>query len=163
MFGFVRKHRKATKNQKFENIEKHLYRRQYQTAAGEWSTLYYGIFTDWKKRRRTFPLGSKLKAAREELTILEARNTRKEDFDAVKVQGITIRAWGESYFATKVDPGKHAGGVERERRSFKTLIPFFGVMLLADIRRTRIMEYRAKRLNEPIMRRGKPAMINGAP
>lgn len=34
-------------NQTFERIEKHLYRRQYQTAGGEWSTLFYAIFTDW--------------------------------------------------------------------------------------------------------------------
>lgn len=27
--------------QTFERIEKHLYRRQYRTAGGEWSTLYY--------------------------------------------------------------------------------------------------------------------------
>ena len=48
-------------NASFECIEKHLYRRRYQTAGGEWSTLYYAIFTDWKKKRRAFPLGSDLK------------------------------------------------------------------------------------------------------
>ena len=66
---------------------------------------------------------------------------------------------GKSYFATKVDPEKHAGGVEREGRSFKPLSRFFGDLRLADIRWTKIMEYRTKRLNEPIMRRGKPALI----
>ena len=30
--------------QTFECVEKHLYRRQYQTAGGDWSTLYYVIF-----------------------------------------------------------------------------------------------------------------------
>ena len=52
--------------QKFERIEKHLYRRQYQTASGDWSTLYYGIFTDWKKKRRTFSVGNNLEDARVE-------------------------------------------------------------------------------------------------
>ena len=67
-------------NQKFEWVEKHLYRRQYQTAGGDWSTLYYVIFTDWKKKRPTFPVGSELKTAREELRVLQARNIRREDF-----------------------------------------------------------------------------------
>jgi hypothetical protein len=68
-------------NQKFERIEKHLYRRQYQTSVGDWSTLYYAGFKDWKGRQRAFPLGSELKTARQELTIDEARNIRREDFD----------------------------------------------------------------------------------
>jgi hypothetical protein len=80
-------------NQTFERVSKHLYRRQYQTAGGEWSTLFYVIFTDWKKKRRTFPVGSELKAAREELTVLEARNIRKEDFDKDKTRGLTLFPW----------------------------------------------------------------------
>jgi len=32
---------------------------------------------------------------------------------------------GYELFTTNVDPGKHAGGVEREKRSFKTLESFF--------------------------------------
>jgi hypothetical protein len=35
--------------QKFECIEKHLYRRQYQTAGRDWSAVYYARFVDWKK------------------------------------------------------------------------------------------------------------------
>ena len=38
---------------------KHLYRRQYQTAGGDWRTIYYAIFTDWKGKRRKFSLGSR--------------------------------------------------------------------------------------------------------
>jgi hypothetical protein len=42
-------------NKKFECIEKHLYLRQYQTAGGEWSTLYYVRFEEviangWRPR-----------------------------------------------------------------------------------------------------------------
>jgi hypothetical protein len=33
---------------KVEVPVRHLYRRQYQTATGDWRTIYYGIFTDWK-------------------------------------------------------------------------------------------------------------------
>ena len=53
--------------QQFDCVEKHLYRRQYQTASGEWSTLYYGIFTDWQGIRRTFPLGNDLQDERDGL------------------------------------------------------------------------------------------------
>jgi hypothetical protein len=64
-------------NQTVERIEKHLYRRQYQTAGGEWSTLHYvrvqGLegqgFKDWKGKQRAFPLGSELKTARDELNL----------------------------------------------------------------------------------------------
>jgi integrase len=51
--------------------------------------------------------------------------------------------------------------VERENRSYKTLKPFFGNLLLPEIKRSTIMEYRTKRLQDPIMRRGKPVMIDG--
>jgi integrase len=154
--------------QKIKRVKRlsHLYERSYQTAAGEWRSKYYGIFSckKWGKRR-VFPLGGDLDVAKKELAQLLAENLAGKDFDAPTEpakQGITFREWGQSYFASKVDPEKHAGGVEREKRSFKTLEPFFGDMLLSEIRRTAIMEYRAKRLNEPIMRRGKPAMIDGA-
>lgn len=145
--------------QTFECVEKHLYRRQYQTAGGDWSTLYYVIFTDWKKKRRTFPVGSDLKTAREECKVLEARNIRREDFDAEKAErakGLTYGEWAKLYFKEKVDLEKRASGVERERRSSKKLECFFGQMLLSDINRGKINEYRIKRLQEPIVRRGKP-------
>lgn len=48
-----------------------------------------------------FPLGSKLEAAREALTIYEARNIRREDFDADKIrseQGMTVAKWPDCYF-----------------------------------------------------------------
>ena len=89
-------------NASFDCIEKHFYRRRYQTAGGEWSTLYYAIFTDWKKKRRAFPLGSDLKTARDELKVFQARNIRREDFDAQEIQGITFRAWGKSYLQRRL-------------------------------------------------------------
>lgn len=67
---------------KFERIEKHLYRRQYQTADGDWVTVYYAGFVDWKGKRRIFPVGSDLKTARDELKVYGARNIRRGDFDA---------------------------------------------------------------------------------
>ena len=142
-----------------KRIEKNLYKRQYQTANGEWTTLYYAAFVDWTGKRRTFPLGADLKTARQELAVLKARNIRREDFDADKEKpktGLTFSDYGTPYFNGKVDPDKRAGGVGREKRSFKTLKTFFGDMLLSEIDRSKVMEYRAKRSAEPIIRRGKP-------
>jgi hypothetical protein len=73
-----------------------------------------------EKKRRRFPLRSALNTARDELKVLQARSIRRKDFDAQKISGSHVSGMGgKSYFATKVDPEKHAGGVERERRSFK--------------------------------------------
>jgi len=152
---------------KFKCIARHLYKRQYQTDNGDWSTLYYGIFVDWKRKRRKFPLGSDLKTAKGELKVLEARNIRKEDFDKdkeIERVGITLSKWAEQYFKDKVNPNKRS--VERERRSLKKLEPYFGGLTLQGIIcwsaednkgfRSRVMEYKNQRLQEPIVRRGKP-------
>src|SRR5262249_20424182 len=143
----------------------HLYERCYQTAAGERRSKYYGIFTcKLKRRRRVFPLGGDLDAAKEALALLRADNVKAKDFDADKEKqrrGYTFSEWSDEYFAKKVDPEKHAGGVEREKRSYKALKPFFGNILLSEIKRSTIMEYRARRLLDPIMRRGKPVVIEG--
>src|SRR5262245_33315244 len=153
--------------QKLKRVKRvsHLYERKYQTAGGESRTKFYGIFTcKLKGKRRVFPLGGELEAAKEELALKLADNVKGKDFDQTETKrGFTFAEWVESYFKSKIDPEKHAGGVDREKRSFKTLKPFFGDMLLADIKRTTIMEYRAKRLQQPIMRRGKPVMFDGEP
>src|SRR5215467_6975726 len=65
-----------------KRIDKNLYRRQYQTGNGEWTTLYYAAFVDWTGKRRTFALGADLKTARQELAVKRADNIRKKDFDA---------------------------------------------------------------------------------
>jgi hypothetical protein len=43
---------------KIEVPIKHLFRRQYQNADGNWSTIYYAIFTDWKGSRRKTAWGA---------------------------------------------------------------------------------------------------------
>ena len=45
--GKVRKRRYGETEQTLERLEKHLYRRQYQTVGGDWSTIFYARFTDW--------------------------------------------------------------------------------------------------------------------
>ena len=36
---------------------KHFYRRQYQITGGDWRTIYYAFFMDWKGKRRRYPFG----------------------------------------------------------------------------------------------------------
>jgi hypothetical protein len=154
--------------QKLERVKRveHLYIRHYETATGE-RKKYYAIFTcKLKGKRRCLALGGDLDVAKEALALLLGDNVKGagRDFDAErdnKKPGYTFSQWAEEYFAKKVDPDKHAGGVERERRSYKTLKPFFGDMPLSEIKRSVIMEYRSMRLNQPIMRRGKPALFDG--
>src|SRR5215467_14632522 len=115
--------------QKIKRVKRvaHLYERRYQTASGEWRSKYYGIFTcKLKRKRRVFPLGGDLDAAKEALALLLADNIKGEgkDFDAEKEnkkRGYTFSEWADEYFAQKVDPEKHVGGVEREKLSYKML------------------------------------------
>ena len=114
--------------EKFDRIKKWpgLYRRQYQTTNGEKRFKYYARFTcKLKGKRRCEPLGSDERVAKTELQKILAANgsVRGEgkDFDAVneRTQGFTFRQWAEDYFVNHVDPEKHAGGIEREKRSYK--------------------------------------------
>ena len=102
-----------------ERVTDHLYRRQYQTAAGDWRTKYYAIFTDWKGKRRKFSLGTDEKAARQGLTIrlwadrcLEADRERTKRTDS---EALAVSSW------------------ERDSRSCDHLRRFFGNLSLTDI------------------------------
>ncbi len=147
--------------QKFERVEKHkhLYRRQYQIGNGEWSTIYYGRFTDWKGKRRMFPLGSDLRAAREALKLLEARNVKREDFDLEKEErrkaataGMTVAEWLEQY----LEKTKSKASWQTDKTHRANLQRLMGTLPLAEVNRPRLMEYKTRRLSEPIMRHGKP-------
>jgi integrase len=145
-------------NQKFERIEKHLYLRQYQTAGGEWSTLYYARFKDWKGRQRAFPLGSELKTAREELTIFEARNIRREDFDGDKIRGMTLFSWIERFEQVKASKRS----LSKDKESAAKIKAHFGNCPLENITTTTIEAYKQKRLTDTTKHGGapKPATIN---
>jgi integrase len=152
--------------QRVKNVP-HLWRRRYETANGERREKYYARFTcKLKGKRRCEPLGGDLETAKNTLKEILADDVNKKDFDAAKEpskQGIIFREWAEDYFNSKIDPTRKAGGLERERRSYKPLAAFFGNILLTDIKRSVIMQYRNKRLQEPIVRRGKVVMADGKP
>jgi hypothetical protein len=132
-------------DQKLKRVKRveHLYERAYRTASGEKRVKFYAIFTcKLKHKRRVIALGGDFDAAKEELAQLLADNLRGDgkDFDAVgepQQQGLTFREWAQDYFKNKIDPTRKAGGLERERRSYKPLLAFFGDMLLTDIKRKR--------------------------
>jgi integrase len=147
--------RVTEKHGKAEVPVKHLYRRQYQTAGGDWRTIFYAIFTDWKGKRRKFPLGSEIKAAKEALAIYEARNVKREDFDAEKEQAraearrLTLEQWGELYFAEMINPGLRSAAWQRimfNRLKASSL----GGMFLDEIDEAAIDDYRDRRLRDPV-------------
>jgi integrase len=140
-------------NQSFEKIERHLYRRQYRQSNGDWSTLYYAIFTDWKGVRRRFPVGQDLQGARDQLGVYRKRNDAEVDFDAEKKKieeqkrrAITFSQWANRYFTDQLSPNAlRPNSVDREKRSFTLLDSFFGDQPLVDIGRSTILQYRKKR------------------
>ena len=146
----------------FDRVAPHLYKRQYQTASGEWSTIFYARFVcRLKGKRRLFALGADLRTAKEEMKVLEARNVRREDFDAAKVQevnernaALTFSEWGKLYFAEKCNKQKRS--IEWERCMFRNLESRLGSLALADIDEPVIDAYKNARLEDAIVRHGKP-------
>ena len=135
---------------------KHLFRRQYQNAKGEWRTIFYGIFTDCKGKRRKFPLGADLAPAKEQLKILEGRNVKREDFDADKVRakpGLTVDAWSESYF--DLEEVKRKRSLGRDRTLVKPVVRLLGENLLTELTREDLFGYQNARRQEGIIRGGK--------
>jgi hypothetical protein len=140
---------------------KHFYRRQYQITGGDWRTIYYARFKDWKGKRRTFSLGSKLGPAREGLALYEARNVRKEDFDADKVKGMTLTDWLKRY----LDLVKGTASYKTKRSECLHLTRLLGHLPLTEINRVWIMEYKNSRLSEALIRQGAPVegtLVRGA-
>jgi hypothetical protein len=150
----------STMNEKFECIEKHLYRRQYQTAGGEWSTLYYAKFRDWKGIDRAFPLGSELKTARDALTIYEARNIKREDFDLDKIKpqvGMTVAKWADSYF--DLEEVKSKRSIDCDGTLVLPVKRLLGDRLLTNLCREDLFWYRNTRKDEGIIRSGKESTV----
>ncbi|MDZ4344974.1 MAG: hypothetical protein U1E51_21330, partial [Candidatus Binatia bacterium] len=142
----------------FERIAEHLYKRQYQSAVG-WKTIYYARFVcRLKGKRRTVSLGTDLPTAREELKIHEARNIRREDFDLdreVKPEGMTVARWSQCYL--ELEQVKKKRSLSRDRDMIASVNRHMGSILLTEIKREHLFKYRNDRLQEHIIRAGKPA------
>jgi len=147
--------------QKFKRVSRHLYRRQYENAAGDWATLYYARFVcRLKKKRRLFALGADLKTAKDELKKLEAKDVDRYDFDVDrqrvetkkecdgKSAPFTLNEWAERY--PTFDDVKRKRSLADDLRMIRLhLKPFFGSYLLTNIEREALSGYRWDREIEP--------------
>jgi integrase len=149
----------------FERVGEHLYKRQYQTAGGDWRTKYYAIFTDWKGKRRKFSLGTDEKAARQGLTIRLADNLKKVDFDKERddrnARQLTFSKWADRCLEADRERTKRTDSEalavsswERDSRSCDHLRRFFGDLPLTDITSQKIEAYITARTLEGIIRGG---------
>ena len=137
-------------------------KRQYQTANGQWSTLYYGIFVDWKGIRRRFPLGDTLDDARDKLGEMRTLNKGRYDWDVekkkAKARGMSLFPWIEIFKELKANKRS----LSKDKESAVKLKGYFGDCELAGITTSAIEAYKQKRLTEKTKhgRTPKPATIN---
>ncbi|HXF76225.1 MAG TPA: tyrosine-type recombinase/integrase [Methylomirabilota bacterium] len=143
----------------FERVERHLYKRQYPTADGQWRTAFYAIFTDWKKVRRKFPVGDNLDDARDELGRLHTLNKGRHDWDAEKeekrkatIKAITVSEWLDRYLDLMKGTASHGTKIAQSI-PLKRLL---GHLPLSEVTKVRLMEYRNRRKAEPLTRNGEP-------
>ena len=143
--------------QTFKRIEKHLFARQYQTSGGNWSKIYYAIFTDWKGKSRTFPLGPDLQSARDKLGVLHKRNDAEFDFDKekeerkkAKVKAMTLTEWLDRYLELM----KATPSYKTKMAQCLHLKRLLGHLPLSEVSKVRILEYKSRRLSESLIRHG---------
>ncbi len=144
--------------QTVEKIDQHFYSCKYQVSGGKWSTRYYGIFTDWKGKRRKLPLGADLNIARRKLDRLKGENAAEKDFDAEKIkpdEGMTVAKWADSYL--ELEEIKTKRSFTREGELVATIKRLLGSVLLTDVKREHLFKYKSQRLQERIIRNGKEA------
>ena len=154
--------------QKFQKVARHLYRRQYEAASGDWTTLYYGRFVcRLKKKRRLFALGPDSAVAKDKLKKLEAQDVDRYDFDLDrqrvetkekvrdgKSEPFTFSEWAEKY--PTFDDVKRKRSLTDDVRMIRLhLKPFFGSSLLTEIWREALCRYVDKRQSETLIRCGK--------
>lgn len=85
------------RNEEWKRVEPYLYRRKYQTPAGEWTTRFFVRFQDWKGINRKIAGGTDLRAARRKLRALLGDNARGVDFDKGKMERLTFTRWADRY------------------------------------------------------------------
>ena len=143
----------------FECVEKHLYRRQYRCAGGDWSTKFYAIFVCHDGKRRTFPAGETVGDARDELGRLRVLDRGRFDFDAekrqqqaAKVKPMLLSEWLDKY----LDLCKDMPSYRTKKAQCGPLKRLMGHLTVAEASsRVRIMEYRSRRSSERLTRHGK--------
>jgi len=152
----------------FERVAEHFYKRQYQSAEGQWKTIFYARFVDWQGKRRMFPLGDSLADARDKLGELRTLNKGRYDFAKqkrervkAKIKAMTLAEWLDRY----LDLVKNTASYETKRAQSIPLKRLLGDLALSEINRVRVMEYKNRRLSENIIRHGEAvegAQIKGS-
>ncbi|MEX0804836.1 MAG: tyrosine-type recombinase/integrase [Candidatus Binatia bacterium] len=145
-------------SEQIEKVEKHLYQRTYQTGSGEVVTKYYARFTCWDGINRTFPVGESESEAKGKLGELRRKNYGEYDFDREKRErekvkkAMTLSAWLDRYLDLVKDT--QSGGTKKAQCAH--LKRLLGHLLLSEINRVRIIEYKNRRLSESLIRHGNP-------
>jgi integrase len=131
---------------------------------------FYVRLVDWKKVRRTFPAGDNLDDAKDELGRLRTMNKGRYDWDKekeerenakAKAEAKTLSKWLDDYVKlmenTPSHPTKKAQCVHLKR--------ILGHLALAEVTKVKILEYKQRRKQESLVRRGKPVkgtLVKGA-
>jgi integrase len=119
-------------------------------------TKFYARFTDWSGIYRTFPLGDQLEDARDELGRLRTLNKGRYDFDKEKQErekakkAMTLSAWLDRY----LDLVKNLPSYPTKMAQSVPLKRILGQLLLSEVTKVRILEYKNRRLSEPLIRNG---------
>jgi integrase len=151
--------------QTFEKVEPGIYRREYVTANGP-SVLYYGrLKVKRTGNRELFALGPNLKEARDQFSIIKVKNRRGEDLGEFKAKPkaqqipeagpMTVERWSEIYLAKDEVVKLHSHS--RDQDFGKHVNRFFGKLLLTQVKREHLFQYRDQRLKEFIIRNNKPS------
>ncbi len=163
--------------EKFQRVARHLYRREYKSAAGGTTALFYARFKcRLKSKARFIPLGSSLDGAKDKLKELEYQDSKRYDFDLDpeyivrklepiepepkprdgKNEPFTFSEWAVKF--PTFDDVKRKRSLTDDLRMIRLhLEPFFGSMLLTAIERETLSRYIDKRMNSTIIRCGEPS------
>lgn len=83
-----------------------------------------------------------MKTARAKRAEYEHRTALKEDFDKAKVQGLTFAKWAKTYLE-RYAKDKHS--FQEDQRHVRGLSEFFGNLLLSQITRAHVEEFKQSR------------------
>ena len=129
-------------------LPSHLTCQRYRAKNGRLRLYYYIQFTDWREIRRKIPAGNDFRYAKEKLHEIMVNNRDHKNFS----QTIGFSDWCKHYL--EMVKGKRSW--DNDRRSCDLLTGHFLNVPLAEITRSRVVEYQQQRLEQSIVRHGKP-------
>jgi integrase len=158
-------HRDARNENRFQRIERHLYKSSHRMNNGQWSVYYVAVFKDWTGKNRRIRLSTDLKTARILLKELEVKNDKKIDLDAEKKakqqreNAMTIAKWIPlckrlPEMHTKKN-GQPRRSLDRDNQLYAHIIRLMGNKQLAEISRADLEAYKKARGSETLFRCGK--------